>query len=127
MREEQNKKDYCDAMNKIHAPEHLQGKVRAMNRQSKMKSFKLRKFAYVAAALGFVFVSTNAVTYAATGSTWVQKVIVTINGEEQEVDAEYFDYTRDGTEYKGIVLHVDEDEVSSVAVEYSEEDLNDMK
>ncbi len=117
--ENQSKQEYCDAMDKIHAPEYLQGKVRAMNRQSKVKSFKLRKLAYVAAALGILFVSSNAVTYAATGSTWVEKAIVIINGEEQEVDVEYFDYSRDGTEYKGIELHVDEDEVTSVAVEYS--------
>lgn len=127
MGEDQNRKEYCDAMDKIHAPEHLQGKVKAMNRQSKIKSFKLRKLAYVAAALGVVFVSSNAVTYAATGSTWIGKVMVTINGEEKEMDAEYFNYTRDGVEYEGIELHVDEDEASSMSVEFSDEQLEDMK
>ncbi len=119
--EEQEKIKYCDAINGVHAPDSLVRKVRNMNRQSKVKTYKGRKLAYVAAALAAVFVSSNVVTYAATGSTWVEKLTVKINGVEQEVDVERISYIQDGVEYEGYMMHIDEDESNSMSMEITDE------
>lgn len=117
--EEEDRAQYCDAMNMIHASETLLRKVKTMNQERKEKKFKLRKFAYVAAAALAVFVSSNAIVYAASGGTWVEKVLVKINGVETEVDAEH----SIGTDAEGnpvdqyeIELEV-EDESGSVMIE----------
>jgi len=121
MNNNQENNKYCDAMNMVHAPDSLVRKVRNMNRQSKIKTFKARKVGYVAAALAAVFVSSNAVSFAATGSTWVEKIVVKINGVEQDVDAEHTTYIEDGTEYDSYTIEVDENESNSMSFELTDE------
>lgn len=112
---------YCEAFDTVHAPESLVRKVKNMNRQSKIKTFKARKFAYVAAAFVAIVVSSNAVTYAATGSTWVEKLTVKINGVDREVDAQHTSYVEDGVEYDEYIIEVDENEANAMSMELTDE------
>lgn len=73
-RDKNIKKSYCDAMDTVHASEQLCEKVLKNKTKSKVKKYWVRKVAYVAAATVLLFVSSNAVAYAATGSTWIKRV-----------------------------------------------------
>lgn len=81
----QNKNLYQQTLNEIHASPELLGKVNDMKNTNKRK--KVFRIGYsIAAALALCFIFSNIITYAATGSTWVTKAIVSINGEEKPVD-----------------------------------------
>lgn len=83
--ETQNKNLYQQTFNEIHASPELLGKVKDMKNTNKRK--KVSRIGYsLAAALALCFIFSNIITYAATGSTWVTKAIVRINGEEKPVD-----------------------------------------
>lgn len=112
-------KKYCKAMDTIHAPESLVRKVKSMKGQSKVKRINVKKFAYAAVAAMAILVSSNVVAYAMTGSTWMKKIIIKINGQEQEVEAEHFSYTKDGAEYEGFELQLDEKNLEGTSIEYS--------
>lgn len=85
---EQNVNFYTETFDNIHAPEELARKVNGMNmgKNSKKVNFVVRKFGYVAAAAALIAVSSNVATYAATGETWVHKAVISINGEDKEVE-----------------------------------------
>lgn len=86
-KEIKNKAYYQNTFDEVHASEDLLRKVRAMKNENGNKRMrKTVKLGYAAAAALLVLVSSNAIAYAATGSTWVEKVIVTINGQESEVE-----------------------------------------
>lgn len=80
-------RDYVrGAYDEIHAPDALFGKV--MNMKKKENNMR-NVLKYAAAAFGvfaLTFAASNGICYAATGETWVEKAIVYINGEKQEVD-----------------------------------------
>lgn len=82
-----NNRDYVrGAYDEIHAPDALFGKV--MNMKKKENNMR-NVLKYAAAAFGvfaLTFAGSNGICYAATGETWVEKAIVYINGEKQEVD-----------------------------------------
>lgn len=91
--EKKNKEYYQNTFNEVHASEDLLRKVEAMKESKdgrrKKGIKKTIKFGYaVAAALVIAMISSNVIAYAATGSTWVEKVIVTVNGEEKEAEIE---------------------------------------
>ncbi len=84
---------YVNTIQQIHASESLHSKIKQLNQASKTKTFVLRKVGIIIAAMLALFISTNAITYAATGSTWLetitksytQKKIVIINEKEVEI------------------------------------------
>ncbi|MBQ7943018.1 MAG: hypothetical protein IJ326_03030 [Lachnospiraceae bacterium] len=86
--EMENKKYYQEAFHEVHAPKALTGKVMDMTRREKTGYTFVKKFAMTAAALATLFVGSNGVAYAATGSTWVNDIIVYLNGTECDVDVE---------------------------------------
>ena len=57
----------------------------------KMKKSKISKVAVAAAAVVACFVATNSICFAATGDIWVEKVIVYLNGQPVETEAEIRD------------------------------------
>lgn len=73
--EEYRKSKYCNGMDRIHAPENLVRRVKNMDRNTKVRNFKLRKLAYIATVFAVVFASSNLVVYAATGNTWVEGIV----------------------------------------------------
>ena len=81
-----NRERYQAAFNEVHAPEALARKVKNMSETKKNKSVPLKKISAAAAAIAVVFVGSNAITYAATGSTWVRSVIVYFNGTAKEME-----------------------------------------
>ena len=111
-----NKKNYSDMMNEIHVPSEVLGKVINMKKETKFISKKklLRNIATAAAAIGAVFVASNAVCYAASGKTWVESVIVYINGEptEQEIT-----YTQNGDYVEGSMTF-DVDDNNSFQIDF---------
>ncbi len=76
------KKAYQDTFNEIHAPEALAGKVKTMNKEQNVSknSSVVKKIAVAAAAVCVLLVGSNIATYAATGSTWLDSVVVYFNG-----------------------------------------------
>ncbi|MBQ7777211.1 MAG: hypothetical protein IJ379_14935 [Lachnospiraceae bacterium] len=99
------KKEYNATFAEIHAPEALAGKVKNMaGLESKKVGVSLvKKLALTAAAFAALFVGSNGVAYAATGSTWIQPILVRLNGTEYQVDMEA-QVEEDGTiTYSGVV------------------------
>ncbi|MBQ8799466.1 MAG: hypothetical protein IJZ55_07875 [Lachnospiraceae bacterium] len=92
----------------IHAPEVLLGKVMEM----KKDEFKRRRTVkYIAAAvlvLALSVVASNGICYAATGETWIGKMMVYINGEKTEQEVTW---QQDGDTLYGVMeLEVEEGE-----------------
>ena len=81
-----NHEFYQSAFDEIHASDELLMKVQNMTEnKTKKKIYAIRKAALVAAAIMMMLVVSNAVVYAATGATWVEKLItVNVDGEEKE-------------------------------------------
>lgn len=113
------KLDYKETFAGIHAPEALSRKVRNMARlETKKVGLPMIKKVVVAAALvGALFVGSNGVAYAATGSTWLETVIVHFNGSgyEAEMNGEVGEdavtYTMmDEQEIEGTVIDLTEEE-----------------
>lgn len=79
---EELKKEYRDTFSEIHAPEALVEKVRDMVKKEngKMGMSFVKKLAVTTAAAAVLFVGSNGVAYAATGSTWVETVVIHFNG-----------------------------------------------
>lgn len=102
----------------MHASEDLLRKVEAMKESKNNKRSKgikrTIKFGYaVAAALAVAIISSNIIAYAATGSTWVEKVVVTINGEEREAGVEKV-IDNDGNGY--VVATVEDDDETTIEI-----------
>lgn len=111
-----NNNDYIrGTFDEIQTPDALFGKVINMNKkQSKMRN--IMKFATrAAAAFAILFVGSNGICYAATGQTWVEKIIVNVNGEEKEVDIEW---TEDDDTLTGIATFEVDEEDGAEPVEY---------
>ena len=90
-----NKKDVLkkyvqNTYDELHAPEDLRRKVMNMNEfNAKKTGMSVVKKLVVAAAIATVlFVGSNGVAYAMTGSTWVENVVakIRVNGAWQEVE-----------------------------------------
>lgn len=71
----ENKKYYQNTFDEVHASDDLLGKVKNMkDERISRKIRKVGRFAYIVAAVLIVIISSNIISYAATGSTWVEKV-----------------------------------------------------
>lgn len=81
-----NHEFYQSVFNEIHASDELMMKVQNMTEnKTNKKIYAIRKVALVAAAIMMMLVISNAVVYATTGATWVEKLItVNVDGEEKE-------------------------------------------
>lgn len=82
------KNEYKKTFDNINAPDNLAGKVINMkdNKNTKKISYMWRKAGYVAAAAVIIAVSSNAITFAATGEGWIGSTIAKINGVDTEID-----------------------------------------
>lgn len=82
------KNEYKKTVDNINAPDNLAGKVINMkdNKNTKKISYMWRKAGYVAAAAVIIAVSSNAITFAATGEGWIGSTIAKINGVDTEID-----------------------------------------
>ena len=68
---------YKSTFDEIHASDELLRKVKNMTEaKPKKKIYAVRKVLYVAAAVVIMLVASNAIVYAATGETWVEKIAV---------------------------------------------------
>ena len=107
MNYENEKQQYCEAMEQIHAPESLKRKVLDMREKKKMKWPV--KLAWAAGIIAGVFVASNAVSYAATGETWVETVTVYINGMAINAEAETTTWTEGDTTFTTYTFEAEEE------------------
>ena len=132
-----NKEYYQGTFDEVHVPKAVLGKVKGMKMEEKkiQKKSKLRYAAAIAAAFGLCIVASNGICYAATGNTWVEKVILHINGEAVEQDITWhqdgdlvygeFEYETDGEEPAVVEFYNGEDTQMEIkdGAEYEECDL----
>lgn len=111
------KMDYRETFAEIHAPEALARKVSNMTKfDAKTKISFTKRFAVAAAAFAILFAGSNGVAYAATGSTWVESVVVYFNGfgydaevgGEAGEDAVTYTETKE-QDFKGTEITIDEE------------------
>jgi len=81
-----NKEKYQQAFSTLKASRKLEMEDIEMS-----KNVIFTKAVAVAAAIALCFVGSNGICYAATGDTWVEKMIVYFNGEPKEMDVEVKD------------------------------------
>ncbi len=72
MKDLQNRTYYCDTFQEVHAPEALAGKVMNMTNHQKNKSNFSKKLTVAVASFAALFIASSAITYAATGNTWIR-------------------------------------------------------
>lgn len=82
------KMEYKDTFTEIHAPDALSRKVMNMTRTENMKVEIpwIKKMAMAVAFAFVLFVGSNGIAYAATGSTWVETVVVHFNGSGYDAE-----------------------------------------
>lgn len=118
--ETQNIELYRQTFDEIHASPELLGKVKDM--KNSKNTHKIKKAAQIgytlAAALALCFIFSNVITYAATGSSWITKVVVRINGEEKQVDMVHMQ-DENGNDYYQGTFEVDEDK--GMTMEFTDE------
>lgn len=81
-----NKDKYKQAFSVLHASRDMDLEVLMMKKEKNKKNI-IKKMSVAIAGLAFLFVGSNGIAYAATGSTWVSKVInfTTGNGTDVEI------------------------------------------
>ena len=81
-----NKDKYKQAFSVLHASKDMDLEVLMMKKEKNKKNI-IKKMSVAIAGLAFLFVGSNGIAYAATGSTWVSKVInfTTGNGTDVEI------------------------------------------
>lgn len=106
-----NKAFFRSAFDELRAPDQLTGKVKQMNMERTKRRAPLLKVACVMAILVMVFISSNAVAYAASGVTWVDRIMmnVTVNGEEIQAPMDIYE-DESGNSYATTSFEVDEGE-----------------
>lgn len=97
--EKENREYYKNTFDEVHASDHLLRKVEAMGKEYNEK--KVRRILYkgciTAAVLAIALVSSNIITYAATGRPWI---ITVTTSDGRELPAEPGTYElEDGTVY----------------------------
>jgi len=84
-----NRESVKRVYDEIHAPDALFGKVMEMDKkQSKVRNI-VKYTMGTAAAFVLAFIMSNGICYAATGQTWISKVIVHMNSEASETEIEW--------------------------------------
>lgn len=101
--ETKNREFYQQTFHEIHASPELLRKVDNMrNTKGIHKIKKAARIGYaLAAALAICFIFSNVITYAATGSSWMGKLIIhSLDGREEEMEIELQRITdEDGNDY----------------------------
>ncbi len=114
---------YSTACEDIHAPRELYGKVMNMTEEKRTQG-RMWKVAVITAVLAAVILATNVLTYAATGTGWIGRILVTMgssNGTEM-VFQELTD-SSGRTYYFGNI----QDEVTDIAIGISTYDPEVLK
>lgn len=116
--EQKNKVFFRSAFDELRAPDELKRKVKQMNAEKTRRRAPLLKVACVIAILVMAFVSSNAVAYAASGATWVERVMmsVTVNGEKTQVPMDIYE-DENGNSYATTSFEVDEGETHQFSFE----------
>lgn len=97
--EKENRKYYQNTFHEVHASRHLLRKVEAMGKEYNEKKGRkiLHKGCIAAAALAAALISSNIISYAATGTPWII-TITTSDGRELPTEPGTYEL-EDGTIY----------------------------
>ena len=87
----------------IKAPDELYRKVADMKSITKSKANMIQRAAIAALVAIFIVCCSNLVVYAATGTGWIGRIIVSWSGEENEVNFREETNSRGNTYYIGTV------------------------
>ena len=80
---------YQCVFDEVHAPKELLRKVESMSKvKTHSKSILVKKMVFIVASAAVMLIASNAIVYAATGSSWIEHIIVhmTYDGNSQDVD-----------------------------------------
>lgn len=112
-----NREYYQNTFDEVHVPVAVLRKVKGMKMEEKkiQKRSKLRYAIAAAAVLGISVVASNGICYAATGDTWVSKIVMYINGEP--VEQEMVWHQEGDMVYGDVVVETDGAEEIVVALE----------
>ncbi len=85
--ENENRRYYKDTFREVHASEEMLRKVEAMGKeyQKRNGTWILRRSCVAAAALAIGLISSNIISYAATGSPWIITLIARDGREEEHL------------------------------------------
>ena len=116
--EKENRKYYQNTFHEVHASKHLLRKVEAMGKEYNEKKGRkiLHKGCIAAAALAAALLSSNIISYAATGTPWII-TITTSDGRELPTEPGTYEL-EDGTIYT--VKNVVEEETKAIPAEKAE-------
>ncbi|MBQ8822117.1 MAG: hypothetical protein IJZ82_05705 [Lachnospiraceae bacterium] len=109
-----NKEKYQQAFSALKASRKIEVEDIIMN-----KSIGFTRGIAVAAAIALCFVGSNSICYAATGNTWVEKMVVFFSGQATETDVTVRDLGNGDYSY---TVEVPEDEASVSMGFVTEED-----
>ena len=73
---------YSSSCDNIHAPQELRRKVMDMT-EEKIRAIRIRRLVAAAAFLVAVVIGSNAITYAATGTGWIGRLMVSMDSSEE--------------------------------------------
>ncbi len=125
-----DKRDYVETLSQLHMPEETQRKVRELEMKMDIqKTRRIRRFraaAGVAAALAFCFAASNAISYAATGQTWLEKVNVTVNGKKYQTEMEVH-RDKQGNAVGEFTIELPEGDKQEIVSIYNDEEETDTK
>ena len=118
--EKENREYYKNTYKEVHASGHLLRKVEAMGKEYQKKNGTriLRRSFAAAAALALALISSNIISYAATGSPWIITV-TTSDGRELPTEPGTYEL-EDGTVYT--IKYVIEEEMKEAVSEEAEKD-----
>lgn len=77
---------YSSACNEVKAPDELLRKVINMEKASVTRVSTVKRVAVALLALAVMAIGSNAAVYAATGTGWFGRIVVSWFGEDKEVD-----------------------------------------
>ena len=116
--EKENRKYYQNTFHEVHASKHLLRKVEAMGKEYNEKKGRkiLHKGCIAAAVLAVALLSSNIISYAATGTPWII-TITTSDGRELPTEPGTYEL-EDGTIYT--VKNAVEEETKTIPAEKAE-------
>lgn len=77
---------YSLACSEVKAPDELLEKVIGMEKVSTVKVSSFKRVAVALLALAVMAFGSNAIVYAATGTGWIGRIMVSVFGEDKEVN-----------------------------------------
>lgn len=117
--ENQNRAFFQDTFCEVHASQSLLRKVKNMEKVKKRKASATAKWLAAAATMAAVlFVGSNGITYAMTGSTWVETMLYRLNLKDVTYEVPL---QQEGTSYSSEAINEADGDRTKVRISTSED------